>query len=193
MAKRDWILLSVLGLSSCMPSHLQKYRRDPGAGDEPRNLTAPSTREIRTNQPSENAKQPLVEPVDHQTFRFRVSESVAWEAALAVLVKDYNVNVVDRQSGLLTTEWDSSTAGDTPKRNKISLLIRKTSWQSVEITIYNNDEALSSSNGESVWMKAGDGRDEISRVAKNIALRLGEPASGAEVSEKATDDHGLLF
>ena len=187
MSKRNWSFMIALGLASCVPSHLQKYRRDPGIDQDAKAMseipppTAAADVQSRGNAPL------VMDPIDKQTFRFHAGEALVWEAALGVLVRDYNLTVVDRTSGLMTTEWDSSASPDAPRRNKISLLIRRTSWQSVEVTIHNSEEVFGTGVNEGIWSKAGDGSAETLRVAKNIALRLGAPATG-EISAKESEE-----
>lgn len=94
-------------LSGCMPAHLAKYRKhssnDSGSAAQ---ISEPVTASDRAPR-SSRANQATIYAVNKQTFRFLVKDDQVWNAALDVLMRNYNITIVDRRSGVITTEWDS--------------------------------------------------------------------------------------
>lgn len=164
--------LLAVTVQSCFPNHLQKYQsesHETRLESEVREVPSSTSEERIVQTPT---KPKVMEQIDSKTYRFRAAEGAVWDAAMAVLVHDYNINLVDRQSGLITTEWDIAKAAGINRRNKISLLVRRLSWQEAEIIIHNNEEIAPLSSEDS-WSKYGGESQETARIAKNIAFRLG--------------------
>lgn len=153
-----------LGLTACLPGHLQKYR--PTTGQEVRQSEPDVQRAARQAPPAR--KIAAIYPVGRRTFRFRLPYTDVWNAALDVLMNNYNLTIVDSQSGVITTEWDSYFLNERVYRNRISLRIRQSAWNEVDVTLYNNLENLR----ENVWLPATGGSRELGRVLRNMALQL---------------------
>ncbi len=118
--------------------------------------------------------------LDNQTFRFSMNEKVVWNAAINVLMRNYNLTIVNQGAGLLTTEWDSFYLNSDVYRNKISIRVRRSSYGVVDLTIHNNVEKLRDASQAAgtigaVWLPAKDEAKEVSRVLQNMALVLNQP------------------
>ena len=205
MDYRLFAIVLMMGTYGCVPQHLQKYRKSESAADERGavSLAGPNA-EINRRNPAEltpcsiekgaisDKKQATigraaqvadgratVYAVDQQTFRFMVREDDVWDGALRVLLKNYNVNIIDRDSGIITTEWDSYYLNDAVYRNKVSLHIRRVSRDAVDVTIRNNverlqDGAIAGTVG-AVWLPGDDTANEVNRLVQNMALALNQP------------------
>jgi|GEM_PF-1398641 len=188
----------VVGSSACVPDFLQKYRKESAnkeAAAEARNEVPtgpgsdiplgispePATRSSATGSRGGEAHQrATIYALDKQTFRFHLREEDVWNTALDVLMKNYNVNIVERQSGIVTTEWDSYYLSNSVYRNKISLRFRRQASAVVDLTIVNNVERLrdastAGSGVGAVWLPAADAANEVARIVQNMALALRQP------------------
>lgn len=186
--------------AACIPGHLRKYDKNApqsaassnpdflGASD----LTLPREKEKDTSlrkrskdRSQEVATQPAAQratiyAVDKRTFRFAMKEADVWDAALNVLLRNYNVTIVDRQNGIITTEWDSFYLNNAVFRNRVSLRISKNQWSAVDLTMHNNVEKLKDASQAAgtvgaVWLPADDPANEVGRIVQNMALVLNQP------------------
>lgn len=118
--------------------------------------------------------------IDTNTIRFKMGREQVWNAALRVLIHNYNLNIVNKESGIITTEWDSFYLGEKIYRNKISLHLVAVGWGAVDLIIHNNIEILftpfhSKSTGGLAWIPTRDITKEVSRVVHNMAISLNQP------------------
>jgi hypothetical protein len=190
--------------AGCLPHRLQKYQHpsendrsrgvvdDGGTQQHPQTMDAgmpgptpadaqaqESPRRARRHAADEPAK-PTVYAVEKQTYRFTLREADVWDAMLTVLMRNYNVNIVDRQSGIVTTEWDSYFLQGAVFRNKVSIRLSKASYNAVDVTFVNNverlrDGAQAAGAIGAVWLPADDPADEVRRLVQNMALVLNQP------------------
>lgn len=118
--------------------------------------------------------------VDKRTYRFTLKDSDVWDAALNVLLRNYNVTIVDKQNGIITTEWDSYYLNNEVFRNRVSLRISRGPSGAVDLTMHNNVEKLKDAAQAAgtvgvVWLPAEDPANEVSRIVQNMALVLNQP------------------
>ncbi len=191
-------------MCGCIPAHLQKYQKNSQGGDAPSNEIAEPDMTFsgvdptagRTPQKSWNSGSsptPAIYPIDQQTYRFQVKDSDVWDAVLSVLLKNYNLTIVNRETGIITTEWDSFYLKQTVYRNKVSVRVRRISWNASDVTIHNSVERLQdgSSAGTvgAVWLPAEDVANESARLVQNMALALNKTPpispSGVVATEKS--------
>jgi len=174
--------------SACMPQHLQKYRRKDQA--QKQDTSAPASdldgadREPALPSSQKTAKKavPAAPPaariyaIDQQTFRFLLNDKDVWEAAINVLMKNYALTIVDRQSSIITTEWDTFYLNNIVYRNKISMRLRKNSNSGVDVMVHNSVERLQEGAGGlgAVWLPSEDVANELNRVIQNMAIMLNE-------------------
>ena len=193
-------------LNACLPARLQKYRRD-GAGNSSGSSSSgggglfsfdsgPDAAGSSTMAAKSKAIQPgnssdanngnsaparaTIYAVDGQTYRFALRENDVWDSAINVLLHNYNLTIVDRQSGIVTTEWDSYYLENAVYRNRLSLKVSKSSGNTVDVMIHNNverlrDAAQATGSVGAVWLPADDGPNEVARVVQNMALLLNQP------------------
>jgi hypothetical protein len=187
----------------CLPSNLDKYRKDkkssaadnnslfhPGAdmnSPSPDSSFASKSRntrdkDARSSKATGGVKggRATIYALDAQTFRFLLAEKNVWNAAINVLMRNYNLNIVNQNVGVLTTEWDSFYLKNEVYRNKISVRVRRSSYGIVDVTIHNNVEKLRDASQAAgtigaVWLPAKDEAKEISRLLQNMALVLNQP------------------
>lgn len=183
------ILFAGMGVS-CLPAALDKYRSKKPDDDRPASTAVedpllPRSKELEG--PSETRKSPPLSPqratiyaVDKQTYRFALREGEVWDTAINVLLRNYNLTIVDRNSGVITTEWDSYFLEKDVYRNRLSLRIVKLSRDQVEMVVHNNVERLRDASQATntvgaVWLPAEDRGNEVGRIVQNMALLLNQP------------------
>jgi hypothetical protein len=135
--------------------------------------------------------------VDPNTFHFKLAEAEVWDTVLDVLMRNYSLAIVDRNSGVLATDWDSFYLGKSVFRNKLSFRVKKTTLSrneaafGVDLTVHNSVEKLSdSSQGAfslgAVWLPAKDPIEEVHRVIQNMAMLLRQPPPTKMVEPDST-------
>lgn len=174
-----------LALCACLPVNLKKYKNQdyklqptpdigesgvyPGMDGESESL--------RSKVPPPRA---TIYAVDADTFRVNVREGEVWDAALSVLMHNYSPTVIDRASGIFSTEWDSYFLNGGVYRNKVSVRLVRAGPGATDLIIHNNVEHLrdgSQAGGAvgAVWLPTTDPANEIGRIVQNMALVLGQP------------------
>ena len=163
-------------LCGCVPQFIP-----PGQSHfDHRNELKVSKEEV-SRQNQKNLRQSTIYPVDSQTFNILIPNEDVWNAAINVLMRNYNLTIVDKQNGVITTEWDSFYLDRQVFRNKISLRITPFNYRHSKLMIINNIETLqeSSSAGTgafgSVWVPSQDVAGESARIVKGIAAILRQP------------------
>lgn len=193
------LLAAVAAVSACVPAHLQKYRTGHNAspsasssGESARDATLPGDPSLPAGDQPVRAKSAstgsgkgagggaTIYAVDKQTFRFQLREADVWETALNVLMRNYNLTIIDRSNGIVTTEWDTYFLDGAVYRNKVSLRIRGSGRGAVDLSVHNNVERLrdaSQATGAvgAVWLPAEDAANEVARLVQNMALLLNQP------------------
>lgn len=190
---KNFILKAAVACASltfvaCIPKHLKKYGTESAGKSNPDSLTSssdsaePAAKEKSRKKVKEeeqpSAQRASIYAVDKQTFRFALKEPEVWDAALNILLRNYNVTIVDRNSGIITTEWDSFYLNNEVFRNRVSIRISKSSV--VDVMIHNNVEKLKDASQAAgtvgaVWLPADDPANEIGRLIQNMALLLNQP------------------
>lgn len=188
-------LLSVV-CAACLPARLDKYRNKDGAlleggpalgspeALQPPALAtkglAPTSSPAAPQAPVQAPQRASIYALDKQTFRFALREGDVWDAALNVLLRNYNLTIVDKSSGIVTTEWDTYFLNQEVYRNRLSMRISRGAGSGVDLMIHNNVERLrdaSQATGAvgAVWLPAEDGANETARIVQNMALVLNQP------------------
>ncbi len=171
--------LVALSLSGCLHGRLGE--RSPVnavvannnlGSDADLSLAAPARR------PSQEER-PTIYALDQQTFRFQLPRDEVWEAAMTVLLKNYNLNIVDSENGIITTEWDTFFLQQSVYRNKVSLRVRPISRRLVDVTIHNNVEKLQDGSQAgaaigAVWLPSADVAAETARLVQNMSTALNQ-------------------
>lgn len=183
------LLLGVV-CAACLPARLDKYRNKSGDLGPASSVSAADAVGATTlgakgagAGPAAAQAQPqraTIYAVDRQTFRFSLREGDVWDAALNVLLRNYNLTIVDKTSGILTTEWDSYFLNNEVYRNRVSMRIARSSSNSVDMVIHNNVERLRDASQATnavgaVWLPAEDAASEPARIVQNMALLLNQP------------------
>lgn len=164
-------LVSCLLLLGCLPSVLSKYQKGVKAPVE-----APRRSEVK-KAPAEPVS--AFQKVSTSRYRYARPISKVWASAIKVLLSHYNINIIDRGSGLMTTEWDSFYIDGKVYRNKVSLSITEADRESATLKIYNNVEELMNKQGSGIWLPSSKGEKEVSRIATEIGRHLGMPVNEA--------------
>ncbi len=166
------ICLSGAMLSACVPSYLQKYSRS-GPSEEVAPYQSVDGRQQKV--PAKNKAS--IYAVGNNTFRFRLGYDQVWNGALNVLMNNYNITTLDKDSGIITTEWDTFYLNDKVYRNKVSMHLKRVAWNMIDLILYNNVEVLHSgdaSKGNAIWLPAAQGKREVGRIVQNMALALNQ-------------------
>lgn len=166
------VLFSSIMLNACVPSYLQKYSRT-GPTEE----VAPYSSVDGRQQKVSAKNKATIYAVGNNTFRFRLGYDQVWNGALNVLMNNYNINTLDKDSGIITTEWDSFYLNDKVYRNKVSMHLKRAAWNTIDLVMYNNVEVLHSgdvSKGNAIWLPAAPNKREVGRIVQNMALALNQ-------------------
>lgn len=166
------ILLSGAMLSACMPSYLKKYDRS-GPTQEVTPYASVDGRQQKVTKKS----RATIYAVGNSTFRFRLGYDQVWTGALNVLMNNYNITTLDKDSGIITTEWDTFYLNEKVYRNKVSMHLKRTAWNTVDLVMYNNVEMLHSGDaksGNAIWLPAAPNKREVGRIVQNMALALNQ-------------------
>lgn len=189
------VVLGASLLVGCLPSHLKKYQKggaekaervdplEPSAADTMAPTPAPREKNQtagRNDPAAAQAQRATIYAVDKNTYRFALKDADVWESALNVLMRNYNLTIVDRQSGLVTTEWDGYYLDNAVYRNKVSMRIYRTTYNTIDVTVHNNVERLRDASQAAgavgaVWLPAEDPANEVARLIQNMALVLNQP------------------
>lgn len=162
--------------TGCLPGMIKPQGSQGGSNLQPSQMNTVS-QQAPQQDPGSSAK-PMVYPVDKQTFRFQLNDDLVWNSALDVLIRNYNLTIVDEKSGVITTEWDSFYLNGEVYRNKISIRLTRLGRNLVSISIHNNVEHLKSGDenlATSIWLPGEDKAGEVGRIIQNMAIVLGLP------------------
>ncbi|MBP9707954.1 MAG: hypothetical protein KBD78_09925 [Oligoflexales bacterium] len=204
------MLLLQLMLIACIPDVLKKYTEGAGSsgpdassysesaaisddpysnmpgpspGSSPKSLSSSSYRPLPSQKNAD-----AISVIDPQTFRFKTNLNSAWDNTLQVLLKNYHISILDKKSGIITTDWDRYYIGEQVYRNRITLHFKPLSWNMTQVTVHNSVEVLkaSLSDGEElaevaggsngVWLPTPENNAEVRRIIKNMAILLRMPA-----------------
>jgi hypothetical protein len=178
------IISMLFGGYACMPAHLKKYHKpteqvstttsDDSAFIGKDEDESASDREGKKLAESGRSGRATIYAVSGDTYRIDLSHEIVWSSLVNVLLKNYNLVLVDRGLGVMTTEWDSYYLEEALFRNKISLRLMNLGGGSSELTIHNNIEQASTSLA-GLWLPADDDLSESHRIVKNLALALRQP------------------
>jgi len=177
------LILASCVVSACIPEHLAKYRRSEGsdAGTAAPGADIPALGQSRAApDASRDVKRATIYALDKQTYRFAIREDEVWDAVVTVLLRNYNLTIADRSTGIITTEWDSFYLRQAVYRNRLTVRLRRTGASVVDVTLVNNverlrDASVAASGVGAVWLPADDAANEVSRIVQNMALALNQP------------------
>ncbi len=167
-----------------MPAHLQKYRKDELTKDGHTTPLRPpgehAAAPITKKAEAPAAPRATIYALDRQTYRFAIREADVWDRVLDVLLRNYSLTIVDRQAGIVSTEWDSFFLNSAVYRNKLSLRLAKSGNGQTDVTIHNSVERLRDASQAAgavgaVWLPAEDPSNEPVRIVQNLAILLNQP------------------
>ena len=177
-------------VSGCLPGVLNKYRNgssksagmrsgEPAADINAGNSVIPRST-AKPKADTQKTASATIYAIDQSTYRFLLKEGDVWNGALDVLMRNYNLTIVDKATGIITTEWDSYYLNNAVFRNKVSMRINRSSWNAVDVTIHNNVEKLRDASEAAdavgaVWLPSEDNANETTRIVQNMALILNQP------------------
>ena len=198
------VLSAAVFLSGCLPHHLAKYR-DQGTVQRTSESVGENAGQGagRSEQAGNSFGGPsaTIYAVDQNTYRFSLRDQTVWESVLNVLMRNYNLTIADRETGVVTTEWDSYYLNNEVYRNKVSIRVSRTDRSSTHVVIHNNVERLRDSSKQGgavggVWLPAADEAGEVARIVQNMALVLNQPPpvlppDSAVARSKKVDDAPL--
>lgn len=177
MIKKVLSLSLLVGFhTACVPSFLDKYKRQEVQAQASQRRAPGSTAPAGPANP-QGRRMPVITQVGEGVFRVPMSYDRTWDATVDVLLRNYNLQIVEKQSGIITTDWDSFYLDGKVHRNKLSLRMKRLVNQGVELTIHNNVEVLSRvPDGVSeIWLPSDRSKPEIGRIVQNLAIQSGQP------------------
>ena len=129
------------------------------------------------------SKKPAFQPPANQQsglYDIKVPVSRVFASAVQAIMEDYNIHVLSREDGIITTDWDHYFEQKKMQRNKISLLIKNNGWNRTELRIKNHTQSLnylpSSGFLGQVWRPTKSSIKEEKRIVANIfALLYNQP------------------
>lgn len=175
MFKKVLSLALFVGLqTACVPAFLDKYRRQEVRSSPQR--TSATAQSGSTQQQQPRRLTPVITQVSEGTFRVPLNYERAWDAIVDVLLRNYNLQIVDKSTGILASDWDSYYLDGKVHRNKVSLRLKRLGNQGVDVTIHNNVEVLSRvpDGVAEVWLPSDRTKPEIGRIIQNLAIQSGQ-------------------
>ena len=94
----------------------------------------------------------IVVPNGEGAFYIKASAQHSWETLMSVLIKDYPLSVVEKESGLLATGWKSRYQEGSVIRERLSAQITGVARNESELRFYLQTEILS--NGTAAQLAA---------------------------------------
>lgn len=119
-----------------------------------------------------------------------------WNGVLNILLRHYNVQTVNQESGVITTEWDRFYLNQKVYRNKISLRVVNGPYQQTHLMVVNNVEVLQdgadAGSLSPVWLPSKDTSQESERLVRSLAawLRISPPVNPVARSDKSDSGKG---
>ena len=134
----------------------------------------------KARAPTESfALTPKVTKKNVGSYEFNASYTKVFETSIRAIIEDYNLHILSADSGVITTDWDNYYDDKDLKRNKVSLLIKKTGWNRTMLTFRNHSQLLARQPGDSktekVWRPVESSPKEEQRIINNIKMLLGKP------------------
>ncbi len=172
-----------LGLSfhmACVPSFLDKYKREEVRASSAKSGASPLTAQgspapASPSRPGRSLAS--ITQIGEGLFRVPMTYDRAWDTMVDVLLRNYNLQIVDKNTGILTTEWDSYYLDGKVHRNKVSMRLKRVGNQGVDLTVHNNVEVLSRvpEGLSEVWLPSDRNKAEVGRIIQNLAIASGQP------------------
>ena len=135
-------------------------------------------------------------PINKNSYYVAASYRELWSLCIDILIANYSLLVVDKASGLITTDWDSFRTQDALYRNKVTIRVKQIGWGRSLLSVHNTLETMV--NGKSlgyagtVWLPTKGKEQEVGRIIKNIAgvfgqnsLKLSQNKETAEAQKPA--------
>lgn len=175
---------------SCVPDHLKKYsQQSPGLDPMVPQVDSQFVPQAPSSPPAakkeakvqDNYQRPraLIYPVGEKIFAFKMTKNKVWQTAIQVLIENYNITTIDKNSGVITTEWDRFLKDNVIFRNRVSVVISEVNRREVRLSIHNNYEKvldnLPGKGHSNTWVPSTGGEEEIRRLVSNMAIALGQP------------------
>lgn len=163
---------------ACVPAFLDKYKREEVRNSQQKSAARPpsSAADVPAQATARRAPPSIIQIADG-VFRVPMTYDRTWDAVVDVLLRNYNLQIVEKNTGILTTEWDSYYLDGKVHRNKVSLRLKRLGNRGVDLTVHNNVEVLSRvPDGVSeVWLPSDRTKPEIGRIVQNLAIQTGQP------------------
>lgn len=189
---RIFCVIFLFLISSCLLNNNQNTPERPTLLEESASeLTSPldtALNSINTNQTETPSNlNPIQTAAPKGSIRLGVREELVWDKLLDILISDYNLQIVNRADGIITTEWGSFYQKDQIYRNKLSIRVKRAGWSYTDITVINNVEKLEGgyegTTLGALWVPRKDPIDEKSRIISNLMLSLGyHPTSSPQAT-----------
>ncbi len=186
-------LISAISLIACIPQHLsERFQKQNNSSGKNALSTVDTLGKEKKSPQTANSSQVTITPesniatsnrgktffVDDKTFRFPSMYEEVWDSTLTALMRNYNLTIVDKDSGIITTEWDTYFLKGQVYRNKVSVRLKRVYRALTELTVHNNVEklqdsgSLSKNSGTLLWLPSEEGKSETFRIVHNLSTLL---------------------
>ena len=130
-----------------------------------------------SNRSSPVKRRPAVTSLADGSIRLRAKEAAVWQHLVDLLVRDYNLTILNRAEGVVTTDWDRFYVDSKLHRQRISLRISRASWSHTDLVWNNQIEMLSEGyDGTAlgaIWVPGYDSTNREKRLFDQLSARLG--------------------
>lgn len=121
----------------------------------------------------------IMEKIDASTYKLHANSQKALNALLTVLVKNYNINILETKFDIISTEWDTYYVNNELFRNKITIKLNRLDSYSTQVNIINKiekyDKPFTYSISAQMWVPYKQNEQEIFRVMDNVTTLLQDP------------------
>ncbi len=165
---------TVSNIFSSSSSNTNKVSTNKGTKDKTSSFSTSSPTSFQSNDEKNYQLPSAIHIIDSNTFRVEISYPAVWDALLSVLIRNYNILLADSTSGIITTDWDSFYLKENTLRNRISVKVKKLSYNNTELIFHNSVETLKTTTSY-VWLPEPDKYNEVERIMNNLAILLNQP------------------
>lgn len=164
------LILASLLLNACHPYYLKQPVKPQGQSTSSASGIKPKA--IR------------FEKTDDDMYIVRAPLRRVENAFLSTLVQTYNVNLINNEHHIITTEWDSYYVNSELFRNKVTIKMQALSRRTTRVQIVNNiekfDKPFTYSVSGKLWVPYDGEESESQRLIEKAALAATLPNSKSD-------------
>ena len=146
----------------------------------------------RLGKKGQSSRALVVTPKGEGVFHLGASEARSWEALIAVLIRDYPLNFIDREGKLAATGWKAVYHEDQVVRTRLSVQIVPLARRQTELRLHSQAEVLSNGAGANlralglVWLPySGQLEEPRQQLLQGLSQALSGPRAGSTARAQA--------